>query len=78
MPTNFTVVPVKYNTRKAKEGDEEDDVDENNVLKEEEEDAAGERFFSSFMRYAMQIKNFQHFMLYKFLDFHFRETLLQS
>lgn len=42
MPTNFTVVPVKDNTRKAKEGDEEDDVDDNNVLKEEEEDAAGE------------------------------------
>lgn len=36
------MVPVKDNTRKAKEGDEEDDVDDNNVLKEEEEDAAGE------------------------------------
>lgn len=43
MPTNFTVVPVKYNTRKAKEGDKEDDLDDNNVLKEEEESAAGER-----------------------------------
>ncbi|KAM7370183.1 hypothetical protein PAMP_011457 [Pampus punctatissimus] len=42
MPTNFTVVPVKDNTRKAKEGDEEDDVDDNNVLKEEEEDATGD------------------------------------
>lgn len=76
MPTNFTVVPVKYNTRKEREGDEEDDVDENNVPKEEEEDAAGEIF--SFMRYVMQIKNFQHFLQYKFSDFHFRETLIQS
>ncbi|GAA6219530.1 solute carrier family 12 member 7-like [Lates japonicus] len=42
MPTNFTVVPVKDNTRKAKEGNEEDDVDDNNVLKEEEEDATGD------------------------------------
>lgn len=42
MPTNFTVVPVKDNTTKAKEGNEEDDVDENNVLKEEEEDTTGE------------------------------------
>eukprot|EP00064_Thunnus_orientalis_P006515 superscaffoldBa00000680_g6533 len=41
MPTNFTVVPVKDNTRKAKEGDEEDDVDDNNVLKEEEGDTTG-------------------------------------
>ncbi|XP_039983231.1 solute carrier family 12 member 7 isoform X3 [Xiphias gladius] len=42
MPTNFTVVPVKDNTTKAKEGNEEDDVDENNVLKEEEEDTTGD------------------------------------
>ncbi|XP_067434760.1 solute carrier family 12 member 7 isoform X3 [Thunnus thynnus] len=42
MPTNFTVVPVKDNTRKAKEGDEEDDVDDNNVLKEEEGDTTGD------------------------------------
>lgn len=50
MPTNFTVVPVKDNTKKAKKGNEEDDVDDNNVLKEEEEDATGEIrccFFSS-------------------------------
>lgn len=42
MPTNFTVVPVKDNTRKTKEGNNKDDVDDNNVLKEEEEDATGE------------------------------------
>uniref|UniRef100_A0A8C9YEB9 Solute carrier family 12 member 7 n=1 Tax=Sander lucioperca TaxID=283035 RepID=A0A8C9YEB9_SANLU len=42
MPTNFTVVPVKDNTKKAKKGNEEDDVDDNNVLKEEEEDATGD------------------------------------
>lgn len=42
MPTNFTVVPVKDNARKAREGDEDDYVDDNNVLKEEEEDATGE------------------------------------
>ncbi|XP_053198177.1 solute carrier family 12 member 7 isoform X1 [Scomber japonicus] len=42
MPTNFTVVPVKDGTRKAKEGDEEDDVDDNNALKEEEEDTTGD------------------------------------
>lgn len=46
MPTNFTVVPVKDNTRKANKADEEDDVDDNNVLKEEEEEATGEiRYF---------------------------------
>ncbi|XP_070784511.1 solute carrier family 12 member 7 isoform X2 [Enoplosus armatus] len=42
MPTNFTVVPVKDNARKAKEGNEEEDVDDNNVLKEEEEEATGD------------------------------------
>lgn len=43
MPTSFTVVPVKDNTRKAKEGnEEEEDVDDNNVLKEEDEDTTGE------------------------------------
>ncbi|XP_008285939.1 solute carrier family 12 member 7 isoform X3 [Stegastes partitus] len=42
MPTNFTVVPVKDNTRKAKEGNEEDDVDDNNVLREEEEGTTGD------------------------------------
>ncbi|XP_056220175.1 solute carrier family 12 member 7 isoform X6 [Seriola aureovittata] len=42
MPTNFTVVPVKDGTRKARKGDEEDDVDDNNVLKEEEEDTPGD------------------------------------
>lgn len=41
MPTNFTVVPVKDNSRKAIEDNEEDDVDDNNVLKEEEEEATG-------------------------------------
>ncbi|XP_042366118.1 solute carrier family 12 member 7 isoform X4 [Plectropomus leopardus] len=41
MPTNFTVVPVKDNSRKAKEGDDED-VDDNNVVKEEEEDPTGD------------------------------------
>lgn len=46
MPTNFTVVPVKDNTRKAKKADEEEDLDDNNVLREEEENATGEiRYF---------------------------------
>ncbi len=52
MPTNFTVVPVKDNNRKAKEGEEEDDVEDNNVLREEEY-ATGEitcLFFSSASR----------------------------
>lgn len=42
MPTNFTVVPVKDETKKVNEGDEEEDVDHNNLLKEIEEEAAGE------------------------------------
>lgn len=42
MPTNFTVVPVKDNTREAKDGNEDEDVDDNNMLKEEEEDTTGE------------------------------------
>ena len=42
MPTSFTVVPVKDNTRGAKEGNEEEDVDDNNVLKEEDEETTGE------------------------------------
>ncbi|XP_028288460.1 solute carrier family 12 member 7 isoform X3 [Parambassis ranga] len=42
MPTNFTVVPVKDSTRKAKEGHEKADGDENNVLKEEEEELTGD------------------------------------
>lgn len=46
MPTNFTVVPVKDDTKKVKEGDDEEDVDHNNVLKEIEDDAAGETRFS--------------------------------
>ncbi|KAM4533605.1 solute carrier family 12 member 7 isoform 3-T3 [Odontesthes bonariensis] len=37
MPTNFTVVPVKDNARKAKQGNGEEDVDDNNVPKEEED-----------------------------------------
>ncbi|XP_061569742.1 solute carrier family 12 member 7 isoform X3 [Cololabis saira] len=39
MPTNFTVVPVKDNSRKTKGGIEED-VDDNNELRGEEEEAA--------------------------------------
>uniref|UniRef100_A0A3Q1J0V8 Solute carrier family 12 member 7b n=1 Tax=Anabas testudineus TaxID=64144 RepID=A0A3Q1J0V8_ANATE len=42
MPTNFTVVPVKDNTREAKDGNEDEDVDDNNMLKEEEEDTTGD------------------------------------
>uniref|UniRef100_A0AAQ5YBZ0 Solute carrier family 12 member 7b n=1 Tax=Amphiprion ocellaris TaxID=80972 RepID=A0AAQ5YBZ0_AMPOC len=42
MPTNFTVVPVKDNTRKADESNEEEDVDDNNVLKEEDEGTTGD------------------------------------
>ncbi|XP_074478028.1 solute carrier family 12 member 7 isoform X3 [Sebastes fasciatus] len=40
MPTNFTVVPVKDNDRKAKKGSE--NVDDNNVLREEDEGATGD------------------------------------
>ncbi|KAM9333742.1 LOW QUALITY PROTEIN: solute carrier family 12 member 7-like [Pholidichthys leucotaenia] len=40
MPTNFTVVPVKDDT-KAKEGGEVEDVDDNNVLKEEDNTGDG-------------------------------------
>lgn len=43
MPTNFTVVPVKDNDRKAKKGSE--NVDDNNVLREEDEGATGEITF---------------------------------
>nr|XP_020480383.1 solute carrier family 12 member 7-like [Monopterus albus] len=39
MPTNFTVVPVKDDTRQAKDGNAEDDVDDNNMSKE---DTAGD------------------------------------
>ncbi|XP_069007370.1 solute carrier family 12 member 7 isoform X5 [Embiotoca jacksoni] len=42
MPTNFTVVPVKDNTRKPKERNEEEYVDDNNVLREEEEENSGD------------------------------------
>ncbi|XP_069368142.1 solute carrier family 12 member 7 isoform X3 [Paralichthys olivaceus] len=43
MPTSFTVVPVKDNTRGGKkERSEEDDVDDNNVLKEEDEETTGD------------------------------------
>jgi len=41
MPTNFTVVPVKDNARKAKQANGEENVDDNNVPKEEE-DITGE------------------------------------
>ncbi|KAJ4925213.1 hypothetical protein JOQ06_017948, partial [Pogonophryne albipinna] len=39
MPTNFTVVPVKDNSKKGTNRIEEDDEDDNNVLKEEDEGA---------------------------------------
>ncbi|KAL3040796.1 hypothetical protein OYC64_011736 [Pagothenia borchgrevinki] len=42
MPTNFTVVPVKDNSKKGKNRIEEDDEDDNNVLKEEDEGATGD------------------------------------
>lgn len=42
MPTNFTVVPVKDNSKKGTNRIEEDDEDDNNVLKEEDEGATGE------------------------------------
>ncbi|XP_072234919.1 solute carrier family 12 member 7 isoform X3 [Leuresthes tenuis] len=37
MPTNFTVVPVKDNARKAKQANGEENVDDNNLPKEEED-----------------------------------------
>lgn len=46
MPTNFTVVPVKDSTGKAKKAEEEEDLDDNNVLREEEENATGEIRYS--------------------------------
>ncbi|KAI4806890.1 hypothetical protein KUCAC02_017681 [Chaenocephalus aceratus] len=42
MPTNFTVVPVKDNSKKGTNRIEEDDEDDNNVLKEEDEGATGD------------------------------------
>ncbi|KAK5850004.1 hypothetical protein PBY51_014292 [Eleginops maclovinus] len=42
MPTNFTVVPVKDNSKKEKKRSEVNDEEDNNVLREEDEGATGD------------------------------------
>lgn len=53
MPTNFTVVPVKDNTRKAAEGNEEED----DISELKEEDATGE--IRDRIRCTVCIKNYE-------------------